>query len=131
MIPTLAGIVVFLHLAAMLVEACGAIAAIQGRYRQRPLRLWHSAYLGIVLVKAIAFLTVAACPLTMLEQHLRAQLPSGSAWSGTFIEHYLPFIPTEVDLVASIALLAIGAAAWIQVLIPREISSTVTPRGDN
>lgn len=131
MFATLAGIVVFLHLAAILVEVCGAIATLQGRFRQRPLRLWHSAYLAIVLVKAIAFLTVAACPLTLLEQRLRAQLPSGSAYSGSFIEHYLPFIPTEVDLVASIALLAIGAAAWIQLLTPREISSTVTPRGDN
>jgi hypothetical protein len=55
----------------------------------------------------------AKCPLTRLENAIRAADDPASCYAGSFVEHYVPAVPAMVDQILSVALLAIGCVGAI------------------
>jgi hypothetical protein len=102
------GVVVF-HAAVLAVYIAGAVSVVRGNFLRTQLQLWQRSYLAIVLIMAVTIVGGAArCPLTWLENAIRAAGDPASCYSVSFIEHYVPGLPTMMDQILSVALLTIG-----------------------
>jgi hypothetical protein len=108
-IELLADCVALIHAAVLVVYVAGAVSVLRGRFYGTQLRLWQRVYLAIVLAMAVTIVCGAdRCPLTRLENAIRALGDPTTCYSGSFIEHYVPGLPTMVDQVLSVALLTMG-----------------------
>jgi hypothetical protein len=107
------GVALF-HAAVLAVYVAGAVSVLLGRFLVSSLRRWQRAYLAIVFVMAVTIVGGAdKCPLTRLENAFRAAGDPAACYSGSYVEHYAPFVPTAVDEIMSIVLLTMGCIGVI------------------
>jgi hypothetical protein len=87
-IELLADCVALIHAAVLVVYVVGAVSVLRGRFYGTHLRFWQRAYLAIVLIMAATMVGGAAkCPLTRLENAIRAAGEPATCYSGSYIEH--------------------------------------------
>jgi hypothetical protein len=110
------GVVLF-HAGVLAVYIAGAASVLQGGFLIAPLRFWQRGYLAIVLGMAVTIVGGAAkCPLTWLENAIRAAGDPTTCYSGSFVEHYVPALPKVVDEVTSVVLLTIGCIGVVCII---------------
>jgi len=89
---------------------------------------WAWLHLPVVIWSALVNLKGWTCPLTPLEQHLRA-LAGQAGYSGGFIQHYVGQavypggMPRRLELVAGISILAGNAVVYAVLLALRSSGS--------
>lgn len=122
-----ADLVVVLHLAFILFVGLGALLSLRWKaaaWLHLPALVW-----GVTIE-----FTHGVCPLTPLEQRLRAAAGEGS-YSGSFIQHYLlPLIyPAGLDAwsqyVIGVVVIAVNLAAYAWVLLRRSARGPGKSRG--
>lgn len=107
--------IVVIHASVIGLDFVGAIAVVTNRFHVARLRWWQSLYLSIVFVKSLSLLFIDACPLTIAENYFRSLGHVDTSYDCSFISHYLPKIPTEVDLVVTCLLMLAGFVAVLRV----------------
>lgn len=90
----LANFVAVTHGAIVATVTLGAVMAMLGLLRRRP--IWERAYYALLALVIVANVLWGECPLTRWEQGLRAWNAPGSAYCNSFIGHYLPFLPPRL-----------------------------------
>jgi hypothetical protein len=100
--------VVILHAAVLAIYFAGAVSVLRGRFSGGRLLFWHRGYLVIVLAMAMTTAYADKCPLTRLENALRAAGDPTTCYSTSYVECYVPWMPPIIDQVISLILLAIG-----------------------
>jgi hypothetical protein len=109
--------VLLLHLAFILFVVFGALVA--GRNRR-----WRAAHLGAVAWGVVAELSGQVCPLTYVENWLRAKAGQAS-YGGDFVEHYLlalvypAGLGRHEQLALGLAVLVVNAAFYSWILLRR------------
>lgn len=107
------GVALF-HAAILAIYIAGAVSVLHGRFYGTQLRFWQRGYLAIVLVMAVSVVCGAdKCPLTRLENAIRAASDPATCYSGSYVEHYVPFVPTKADEIASVVLLTLGSVGSV------------------
>ena len=92
--------------------------------------VWAWLHLPVVLWSALVNLKGWTCPLTPLEQHLRA-LAGQSGYTGGFIQHYVGQavypggMPRRLELVAGISVLAGNTVVYAVLLAIRSNGSAI------
>jgi hypothetical protein len=127
-IELLAGGVALFHAAVLAVYIAGAASVLRGHFYGHELRFWQRGYLAIVVTMAVTIVGGAAqCPLTWLENAIRAAGDPARCYSGSYLAHYISVVPSIVDQVASVVLLTIGCigvlCAALTSLCSREVSA--------
>ncbi|TWU54742.1 hypothetical protein Poly51_34610 [Rubripirellula tenax] len=107
--------IVVIHASIIGLDFLGAIAVVTNRFHVARLRWWQCLYLSIVFVKSLSLLFIDACPLTIAENYCRSLGHVDTSYGGSFISHYLPRIPTEVDIVVTCLLMLTGLVAVLRV----------------
>jgi hypothetical protein len=110
MVPILANLVALIHGLVILCVISGSVAAMSGWLRRYP-RLELAFYFILILVVA-SDLLAGQCLLTGLEQSLRNSHLPGTAYRGSFIGHYAPFLPAFIHTYGGPALVAGALAAF-------------------
>lgn len=87
----LANLVALLHGLLICGVVVGALMAVAGVLRRYP--RWERAYYALIAALIASDLFLGECALTGLEQLLRNLDRPGSAYKGSFIGHYFPFLP--------------------------------------
>lgn len=106
----LANLVALIHGTVVITVIVGAMAAIIGVLRRRP-RL-EAAYYALFALVILSDFLLGECFLTGLEKHLRELHQPGSAYRGSFIGHYFPFVPRFVHAWIGPALVVGAIAAF-------------------
>jgi hypothetical protein len=123
----LADVVLVLHLAFIVFVLAGALLAL--RWRWAPLLHLPAAVWGVWIEVAGGL-----CPLTPLENHLRAAADV-EGYSGGFIEHYLvpavypPALTEPLQLALAGAVVAINAGGYLWVWRRRRRGGSEQPAG--
>ncbi len=112
---TVATTIVVIHASVIALDIAGSIAVVTNRFHVARLRRWQCLYLSIVFIKSLSLLLIDACPLTIAENYCRSLGQLDTSYCGTFFSHYLPRIPTEVDLVLTCLLMLAGFVAALRV----------------
>ncbi len=113
MLEGAADAVALVHAAVVLAVVLGAVLAMTGSLRRRP--AWERAYYGLLVAVIAANLLWGDCPLTGMEQGLRAAYRPGTAYCNSFIGHYLPWLPARALAWIGPALMAgafLAAPLW-------------------
>lgn len=110
-----AATIVLVHIMVIGLDFCGAWAVWTGRLLRGRLPAWQKIYLGVTFLKSLSFLTVSTCPLTSLENHLLSRSAMGRPYNESFIGHYFPWIPIQLDLAATMFLMFSGCVAVLAV----------------
>jgi hypothetical protein len=113
---TLAVGVAVVHAAILVLYIAGGVSALRGGFCRGSPMLWQRFYLGLVFLVSLSVLFVERCPLTQLENALRAAVRPDTSYDGSFLEHYLPGMPQSADAVGSVILLLAGCVATLSVL---------------
>jgi hypothetical protein len=104
----LARLVIVVHALVVLVLICGGVAIIAGRFSRLRLALrliiiaTFMGYLGSELF-------LHDCILTRVEKHLRSLSRVGSAYSGSFLDNYSPFL---FQVISGVTLLSASYLWW-------------------
>jgi hypothetical protein len=101
------GVAVF-HAAVLAIYIAGAVSVMRGRFCGARLLFWQRGYLVIVLAMGVTVACAAKCPLTRLENALRAVGDPATCYSTSYVENYVPILPPMIDQIISLVLLAIG-----------------------
>lgn len=110
----LADLTALVHAALLLFDFVGAFAVVANRFSRWPLRSWQVAYLLLAGIKSFAIVAYRNCPLTRLEQLLRRMGALATSFDCSYIEHYLPWLPTSVDQAATLLLMTASFAAYLE-----------------
>lgn len=93
----LANVIVLLHALVVGVTVAGTVAIFTGRFRRfRPGDLFQWAFLGCCVGQILSLGFTGGCFLTQWERDLRNAAVPGTAYAGTFLGHYLSFLPDWV-----------------------------------
>jgi hypothetical protein len=114
----LARFVVLVHLSVLLVLIFGAGAFITGRFG-RLQAAWQTLVLAGFGGFVLSQIFLHDCALTRWEKALRAHALAGSAYQGSFLQHYLPFLAKITDGFS--AEIAVLAGALLAAMILRAI----------
>lgn len=107
----LASLVAVVHGTVVVCVVAGAMAAIAGVLRKR---LWLSITYVALLVSLIASdRLLGECALTGFEKHLRNLDQPDSAYGGSFIGQYIPFLPRWIHEQVGPAIVVAGLLAVI------------------
>lgn len=102
------------HAVILLLYFAGAVSVLRGGLLRSPLLLWQRLYLLLVACMSLTVLLTDRCPLTQLENRVRAAGCSDRCYEGSFIAYYVPGMPESVDLAGSLLLLLAGCAGTLQ-----------------
>ena len=102
------------HAGLLLLYFAGAVCVLRGGFLRSPLKRWQRLYLLLVACNCLAVLLTDRCPLTQLENSVRAAGSPRRCYAGSFIGYYFPGIPESVDLAGTLVLLLAGCAGTLQ-----------------
>jgi hypothetical protein len=105
---TLAAGVAIVHAAVLAIYIAGAVSVLRGRFCRARLLIWQRGYLAIVLALAVTAVCTDTCPLTRLENVLRAASNPAACYRGSYLEYHVPVLSPLADQIASLVLLTIG-----------------------
>lgn len=71
--------------------------------------LFQWVYLACCVGQLLSLVFTGGCFLTVWEKELRNSIAPGTAYAGSFLDHYLPFLPNWVT--RSLQPLSLGAVA--------------------
>jgi hypothetical protein len=113
----LASVVALLHGSIVTAVVIGAVAAMGGLLRRHP--RWELLYAALLLSLVLSDLLLGDCLLTRVEKDLRNLAVPGSAYRGSFIGHYFPWVPHFVHAYIGPALVGAGLLAlplwrWVE-----------------
>lgn len=95
-LAVLASTIALVHALLIALVMGGALVAITPRVIPRFPRWLVVAYLVAVGLTLLSHLFFGSCLLTAWEKELRNQIVPGSAYQGTFLQHYFGFLPSSV-----------------------------------
>lgn len=99
----LANLVAVTHGLVVVAVVVGSVAAMAGVLRRHP--PWERAFYALLAVVLASEALLGECFLTGWEKTLRHWHEPGSAYRGSFIGHYLPFLPRPVRAWAGVLLI--------------------------
>jgi hypothetical protein len=111
MAEILATTIFSLHIIVIAIDCAGAIVVLGNRFKVDWLPRWQRIYLGIIVAKSLSLLLLESCPLTTAENFFRRLGSVDTAYDESFVGHYLPGLPAEVDLLATCLLMLAGLVA--------------------
>jgi hypothetical protein len=115
MAELLANAIALIHAALIALVVGGALVALTPRVALRFPRWLIVAYLLSVVGTLLSDLILGECIMTQWERTLRNQAAPGSAYSGTFLQHYFAFLPsglTKPSHFPSYLGVVLGVTAW-------------------
>lgn len=104
MYAALADLIAVLHGVIFVFVLVSALAALCGRLRRHP--RWEAAFYLLAIVIAVFEYGLGGCPLTGWEKSLRDLEEPGSAYPGSFVGHYLPWLNMRLYMRCIVALFA-------------------------
>lgn len=113
----LAGAVALLHAAVLAIYVAGALCVLRGGFSSGRLKLWQWGYLAVVAAMSMTVVGASSCPLTLLEKAIRVRGDLATRYDGSYIENYLPFLPSMLDQLGSVVLLLLGCVGAGRALI--------------
>ena len=114
----LANAVVVLHALVVGVTVAGTVAIFTGRFRHfRSRDLFQWVFLACCVGQLLSLAFTGGCFLTQWEKELRNSATPGTAYAGTFLDHYLPFLPKWVTRLLQPLSLGAVAGGLLQGLI--------------
>jgi hypothetical protein len=108
--------IALVHAAIVVLYVAGAASALRGGFCRRPLVLWQRFYLGLVFLISLSVLFTERCWLTQLENAMRAMHRPDTCYDCSYLVHYVPSLPENVDAIGSILLLLAGCLATVSAL---------------
>jgi protein-S-isoprenylcysteine O-methyltransferase Ste14 len=111
----LANAIALIHAALIALVVGGALVALTPRVVARFPRWLIAAYLISVTGTLLSDLFLGECILTQWERTLRERALAGSAYSGTFLQHYFGFLPSglaQPSHFPSYLGVVLGVTAW-------------------
>src|SRR6476469_3351615 len=111
----LANAIALIHAALIALVVGGALVALTPQVASRFPRWLIAAYLASVGGTLLSDLILGECILTQWERTLRDAAVPGSAYSGTFLQHYFGFLPsawTQPSHFPSYLGVVLGTTAW-------------------
>jgi hypothetical protein len=106
----LANLVALTHGALVVFQVISAMAAAAGVLRRHP--CWERFYYALVAGIIASDLLIGECILTRWEKALRNRDLPGSAYRGSFIGHYAPWLPPVLLTWLVPALIVVGVLAF-------------------
>ncbi|HEV7505722.1 MAG TPA: DUF2784 family protein [Thermoanaerobaculia bacterium] len=115
MYEILANAIALIHAVLIALVVGGALVALTPRVASRFPRWLIAAYLIAVGGTLFSDLILGECVMTQWERTLRDQAAPGSAYAGTFLQHYFGFLPsgwTQPSHFPSYLGVVLGITAW-------------------
>jgi hypothetical protein len=106
----LANLAAVIHGFTVAAVVVGSLAAMTGILRRYP--RCEQAYYGLLGLVVASDIFFGDCLLTDLERHLRQLAGPGMAYRGSFIGHYLPWLPPWVHARVGPVLVVGALLAW-------------------
>lgn len=128
MYELLADAIALIHALLIALVVGGALVALTPRVASRFPRWLIAAYLISVGGTLLSDLILGDCILTQWERTLRDHAAPGSAYDGTFLQHYFGFFPsglTQPSHFPSYLGVILGVTAWAVLQVRRLRSSTL------
>lgn len=110
----IAATIVAIHIIVITIDCAGAITVYGSRFEVNWLSRWQQVYLGIIVAKSLSLLFLDSCPLTTAENLFRRHGSVDTAYCESFVGHYLPGLPAEVDMLVSCLLMLAGLVAVLR-----------------
>lgn len=110
-----ANAIALIHAALIALVVGGALVALTPKVASRFPRWLIAAYLASVGGTLLSDLFLGECILTQWERTLRERASPGSAYPGTFLQHYFGFLPsalTQPGSLPSYLGVVLGTTAW-------------------
>ena len=106
----LANLLALLHGVVFGFVLVSAVAALSGRLRRYP--RWEAVFYLVAILIVVYEYGFDGCPLTGWEKHLRNLQEPGSAYRGSFVGHYLPWLDMRLYMRFIVALFALAFLAF-------------------
>jgi hypothetical protein len=110
MFVLLANLLTLVHGLLILCVITGAVAAMGGRLRRA--RRLETAYYSLLAAVIASDVLLGECLLTGLEKSVRSAYHPHTAFTGSYIHHYLPFLPPFIHTYIGPAIVAGALVAY-------------------
>ncbi len=129
-LAVLASTIALVHALLIALVMGGALVATTPRVIPRFPRWLVVAYLVAVGLTLLSHLFFGSCLMTAWEKELRNQIVPGSAYQGTFLQHYFGFLPSSVTKPGHFAPwfgIVLAATAWAFLQLRRRGGESTQP----
>lgn len=103
------------HMTVIAVDFRGAIAVLTNRFHLTRLSWWQYLYVAIAFGKSLSVICLSECPLTTAENFFRRRGAFDTAYFDSFVSHYLPGLPSEIDVLITCLLMLASLVAVLRV----------------